>query len=488
MFPLKKSVATSTSPLAKLRTIKLIASTKKNSELQYVFQNVSNFLRDIPDETQIYWLQVILIHKSTHLLFQELVLIALMFLQKHAESVRYVNLTFRDAQQQQQPKQQAPPPKDKINISPPQQQEKTGEIAAYETTPPEVPMRKGTLLPGVVITPHQKDIHVEVATSDNREAESESESEGEANVEPEPIATRKSVEEDDDGEQVNDKIIAARNYLASHPWPEARKLEYLILNLPYRQLKLMINIMTPAAQLNTLNLEANRGPSHLYWQLYEDFLRRGNTSNLKYVTFNNINVEDDKRGRALPVDFKIFKKSKNLKKLSLTFEKKEDLMDLSRATNVSMLPRSLQEVTLERLLLTAGQVSRLLFCYPRLKTLSISYWSLSNCQFALLMRILKWMVKFEMTDVNTINLVDTKIRFHNKRKVVRQLQEAVAVSARYEDMDETKLIINKDLMPDHLSFAPHLTVQKKMPLHPKPKRKIDPSQSLLSIPSEPLLK
>ncbi|ODN01109.1 hypothetical protein Ocin01_05571 [Orchesella cincta] len=510
MFPLSSEVATGL-PLQNLNSIRIIASTKKFQELFYVYRNVISILRDCAEAAKITNLQLHLTHKGSTIYLKEIAYTTLVFIHKRAATLRFLNLMFRDKDPagedaapapEEPPKTQAKPASPRKSSSgpitgPPARRRsrksvdlsgqkkpdvvKRSKTGAPTDAPPKPQSSHGSgrrdtgvamiasshsvVLPGVHITHHTKELHTEsplVPKVEGAENEAITESDGEST-----------------SEETNDKITDAIKFLDKNPWNKAVWLEQLFLILPFKVMQYVPNILSPKTKLRAISLEA-LGANKKTWEFYVNVMKAFNGKKLRNATFCGVNHVDDK-GLTRRMDLGIFKQCVELKRLTIQCRKKDNFTLFSRASNVSRLPKSLQEIVFERLLLTPTQILRLLFCFTKMTTVSVSYWSINDCQFSVFMSILKWIVQLDLTDVTTINLVDFKIRFKNKRRAVRQLQEAVTISVKYQDFDETRLLIDSRSQKDSTQLAPRISVIKITAPLKKPKRikrnKVDTSLS-----------
>ncbi|CAL8126808.1 unnamed protein product [Orchesella dallaii] len=502
MFPLSSEVADCL-PLQNLSSIRIIASTKKFSELFYLYRNVVSLLRDCPENAKITNLQLHLTHKGSTIYLKEIAYTTLIFLHKRAATLRFINLMFRDkdpnaseeaggeqATEDTKPDEKTTPKPNPRKSDAPGKRNSSSKRKSLssdgkksdrkpdvikrrrsgeQVEPPKPQSSQGSsrrdtglpllashsvILPGVHITHHTKELHKESLTEpkvESTELEALTESEGEST-----------------SEETNDKITDAIKYLDKNPWEKAIWLEHLFLVLPFKIMQYIPNILSPKTRLQAISLEAI-GYNKKTWEFYVDMMKGFDKKKLKNATFIAVNHCDEK-GLARRIDLGIFKKCTNLQRLIILCRKRDNYTLFSKASSVSCLPTSLREITFERLLLTPTQIFRLLFCFPKMSILSLSYWSISDCQFSVFMSLLKWIVQLDLTDVSQINLVDFKIRFKNKRRAVRQLQEAVAISVKYQDLDETRLIIDSRTNKDTSQFAPRISVIRLTAPIPKPKR------------------
>lgn len=483
-FPLPSELVT-LKLFSKLQTVKLISATKTHSEMFYIFRTIVSLLRDTVPDAKITILHVSVAHKSSNVFFNEIMWTTLVFIHKHAPSLKYLNLLFRDKEenslaadvadttdnenenesnenddfsnnpQTKTTSNEGAKSSNKSNSTghggdsakpqsskdgQPEQQHSNSSLPRRDTG--ALPLAS---LPTVSITHHHhhhhvKDIHSEDAGSPLSDAE------GEADV-----------EEADKSDETNDKIKEAMEFLNTNAWPTADNLEHLSLTLHLNCMEQILKMISPKTKLHSLHLEM-LGGLQSNWNFYKEFMQKAFINNLRSVTL--LAVNHSSRGRSLPIDLGIFRKCKELTKLKIFCQKRDDFSKLSRAKNVSSLPQKIYDINFERVLFTPWQIFRFLVCFDGIQHMAIAYWSINDCQFSLLMTILKLVVKMDLSYIRKLYLVDTKIRFKNNRRAVRKLQQAVDISVRYQDYDETRLIIDVTEKPDDKALAPRISIKQ----------------------------
>jgi len=256
----------------------------------------------------------------------------------------------------------------------------------------------------------------------------------------------------------NTAVLAdATRYLDKAKWKTLPKLTKVNICGNSHALTYLHDMLAQAPAVQTLQVEMNGGILRNSWVLYKTLFEKQYYTNITAIKLIGVHHEN-KKGKPKDIDLKIFSKFKKLKKLSINCLQSE-IKRLPKAVGISSLPRSVDEFEVSWVILSGWQLFRLLYCYKHMNILIINYCCLSDSSFGWYLRLLRILITWNLTEVQKITLVDSKIKFRNKRYLLKKLTDRVPNKVEYQDQEETLLIIDRGKAKTSMQSIPSIESQ-----------------------------
>jgi hypothetical protein len=397
--------------IPKLIAIRFTAHTKsKETDLIYICDNLTGLITStFRNKTDMHSMQFSLSHKWPSPYLQELLMEIIVFAHRNSTSLQEFQLNVIDN-----------------DISP--AAESQGTHTSQDTQEDEDGKRRGT-----------------AALSSTAEESDDSEHD-----ENNDIANFAK-------DSANNAIMEeAGQYLKVVKWtklPRLKKINLCVNSTGFAYLKGMI---INAMNIQSLQMEMTGGGSIIGWPTFQKLLRRHfhllTAVKLSGIHYENLTAE------SLSIDLSVFKNCKILRRLHISCSKMETAK-IPKVLGVSSLPNTLEEIEIGWMTISSWQLFRLLFCFRRMEILTLHYSCVSDYSFGQILFVLRFLIGFKLTKVQLVTIVDTKIKFRNKRGAMKRLTKAIPIAVEYQDHEQTLLIIDRGRTRNSTSSIPSICSQ-----------------------------